>query len=112
MSAHIKPASLLASFNRFTQNTRLLRLTTPLGTDLLAECVRGEEAISAGYTFTIDALCIDAHLELKTLIGQPALLQLLTATSVDKLRPFHGCITAAESGASHLPPDPCIPAAA
>ncbi len=46
--------SLLGSF---TQTTRLLRLTTPLGSDeLLAECVRGEESISAGYTFTISAL--------------------------------------------------------
>ena len=91
--AHV--AGLLASFNRFTQGTRLLRLTTPLGQDLLAECVRGEEAISRGYTFRIDALCTDAHLPLKTLIGQPALLQLLTASSHD-LRAFHGYITAAE----------------
>lgn len=89
-------ATLLASFKRFTQDTRLLRLTTPLGQDLLAECVRGEESISAGFSFKIDILSLDAHLPLKSLIGQPALLQLLTATSYEALRPFHGHITAAE----------------
>ncbi len=51
------------------------------GADLLAECVRGEEAISRGYTFKIDALSVDAHIPLKSLLGQPALLQLLTASS-------------------------------
>ena len=48
-------AGLLASFNRHTQDTRLLRLTTPLGRDLLAECARGDEAISRGYAVRIDA---------------------------------------------------------
>ncbi|MFC4931711.1 type VI secretion system Vgr family protein [Massilia sp. GCM10023247] len=88
-------AGLLASFKRHTQDTRLLRLATPLGKDLLAECVRGEEAISRGYALRIDALCLDAHLPLKSLVGQPALLQLLTATA-GVLRPFHGYVTAAE----------------
>lgn len=93
-------AGLAAAVNRFTQDTRLIRLSTPLGGDLLAECVRGEETISKGYSFNIDALCTDAHLELKRLIGQPALLQLLTASG-GTLRPFHGHITAADiSGAN------------
>lgn len=101
MSKYLNVACLLGAFNRFTQNTRLIRLTTPLGEDLLAECVHGEESISGGYRFKIDALCLDAHLPLKVLVGQPALLQLLTASSHDKLRPFHGYITAAEmSGAN------------
>jgi type VI secretion system secreted protein VgrG len=92
--------ALLAAFNRFTQDTRLLKLTTPLGTDLLAECVRGEEAISGGFSFRIDALSTDARLPLKSLMGQPALLQLLTATS-GQMRAFHGHITAADiSGAN------------
>jgi type VI secretion system secreted protein VgrG len=100
MSEQAHVAALLASFSRFTQDTRLLRLTTPLGDGLLAECVRGEEGISKGYSFRIDALCTDAHLSLKSLIGQPALLQLLTATS-GTMRSFHGHVTAAEiSGAN------------
>lgn len=101
MSEHVHGANLLASLSRlspsvFTQDTRLLRLTTPLGDDLLAECVHGEEAISEGYRFKVDALCTDVQLQLKTLVGQPALLQLLTAESFSALRPFHGYITAAE----------------
>lgn len=81
----------------FTQATRLLQLTTPLGADrLLAECVRGEEGLSTGFVFQIAALSTDAAISLRTLIGQPALLQLLTATSADALRPFHGHITAVE----------------
>lgn len=100
MRQHIQ-TGLLAAFTRYTQTTRLVRLTTPLGEDLLAECVRGEESLSAGFTFRIDALCEDAHLPLKSLLGQPALLQLMTAASRDALRPFHGHITAAQiSGAN------------
>ncbi|RZA33837.1 MAG: type VI secretion system tip protein VgrG, partial [Lysobacteraceae bacterium] len=93
--------SLFAAFTRITQDTRLLRLTTALGDDLVAECVHGEEAISRGYCFRIDALSTDAHLPLKALVGQPALLQLLSADSFEAPRPFHGYVTAAEiSGAN------------
>jgi type VI secretion system secreted protein VgrG len=81
---------------RYTQATRLLRLTTPLGTEeLLAECVRGEEAISEGYTFTISALSLDAGISLRALLGQPALLELLTVNT-GQCRPFHGHLTAVE----------------
>lgn len=100
-SSQITASSLAALVARFTQDTRLLRLTTPLGTALLAECVRGEEGISEGYRFRIEALSTDAKLELKSLIGQPVLLQLLTARSRDDLRPFHGHVLSAEqSGAN------------
>jgi type VI secretion system secreted protein VgrG len=47
----------------------------------------------AGLRFQNDALSTDAHIPLKSLLGQPALLELLTATSRDNLRPFHGHIT-------------------
>ncbi|MCE3605081.1 type VI secretion system tip protein VgrG [Massilia sp. P8910] len=91
MSNHV--AALSGSF---TQTTRLLRLTTPLGADtLLAECVRGEETISAGFSFTISALALDASLALSALLGQPALLQLLTVDGASP-RPFHGHLTAVE----------------
>lgn len=89
-------------FNGFSQGTRLLQLTTPLGRDvLLAECVHGEESIGSGFEFVISALSTDAGIALKTLIGQPALLQLMTAHSRVALRPFHGHVIAAEqSGAN------------
>lgn len=87
-------SSLLGSF---TQATRLLRLSTVLGQDvLLAECVRGEEAIFSPYTFTISALSHDAAISLRSLVGKPALLELLT-TTLGVARPFHGYITAAEA---------------
>lgn len=96
-----KPAEVaLASLVRFTQDTRLLALHTPAGAGLLAECVRGEEAISAGFRFRIDALSTDSHLSLRSLLGQPALLQLLTAESHCGHRAFHGYVTAAELAGS------------
>jgi type VI secretion system secreted protein VgrG len=85
--------NVTAWLSRFTQETRLLRLTTPLGSDLLAECVRAQEGISEGYALQVDALSLDAGIALKSLLGQPALLQLLTSTSLDAPRPFHGHIT-------------------
>jgi type VI secretion system secreted protein VgrG len=86
----------LSLLGRFTQATRLLRLTTPLGANtLLAECVRGEEAISAGFTFTISALSPDAGIALRSLLGQPALIELLTVSG-GQARPFHGYLTAVE----------------
>jgi type VI secretion system secreted protein VgrG len=86
----------LSLLGRFTQATRLIRLKTPLGgNELLAECVRGEEAISAGFTFTISALSSDAAMSLRALLGQPTLIELQTANS-GELRPFHGYLTAVE----------------
>lgn len=88
------PAAILTGFS---QTSRLLKLTTTLGADILvAECVRGEETIGQGFSFKIAALSSDAALSLKSLIGQPALLELLTSASRDQLRPFHGHVTAVE----------------
>jgi type VI secretion system secreted protein VgrG len=87
------PAQMTSLFADYTQTTRLLRLTTPLGPEqLLAECVRGEESISEAYTFTISALSLDAGISLRALLGQPALLELLTVNT-GELRPFHGHLT-------------------
>lgn len=83
-------------FPHFSQDTRLLRLMTPLGPDrLLVECVRGEEALSRHYSFQLSLLSTDAHIPLKSLLGQPALLELLTSSPGRRFRPFHGHITSA-----------------
>ena len=88
----VKATSL---FQHFTQSRRLLRLHTPLGPDvLLAECVRGEEALGENYAFTISALSEDAGLPLRRLLGQPALLELETSNSGP--RHFHGHLTSVE----------------
>ena len=95
-------SNLQSLFAEFSQRTRLLQLTTPRGSkELLAECVRGEEGLGGGLEFAISALSTNAAIPLKSLIGQPALLQLLTAHNRDDARPFHGHITAVEhSGAN------------
>ena len=97
--SNIASSSLRSLLGAITQETRLLQLTTPLGSNaLLLECVRGEEGVGQGFRFVLAALSQDSNIELKSLIGQPALLQLLTATTRDQMRPFHGYITGAESG--------------
>jgi type VI secretion system secreted protein VgrG len=83
-------------FPRFTQDTRLLRITTPLGPDkVLVECMRGDESLSRGYSFQLSLLSTDAHIPLKSLLGQPVLLELLTVAPGMRLRPFHGHVTCA-----------------
>jgi type VI secretion system secreted protein VgrG len=88
---------LVQLFPRFTQDTRLLRLSTPLGPDkVLVECARGEESLSRSYSLQLSVLSTDARIPLKSLLGQPALLELLTAVPGMKWRPFHGHITCAQ----------------
>lgn len=85
-----------ALIGNFAQDTRLLRFSTPLGQDLLlAECLRGEEGLGQCYEFELTALSTEADIPLKSLLGQPVLLELLTAASRDDYRPFHGHITSA-----------------
>ena len=83
-----------------TQNERLIRLRTPLGAEvLLAERMTLQEHIgpapqtAAGFKCEVFALAADTHLELKTLIGQPALIELEQADG--STRPWHGHITQA-----------------
>ncbi|GGY28577.1 type VI secretion system Vgr family protein [Pseudoduganella albidiflava] len=86
---------MLALTDLMRQDTRILRLTTPLGPDrLIPECLRAQEAMSQPYELTVTALSADAGIALKTLLGQPVLLELLTATS-GQMRVFHGHVTAA-----------------
>lgn len=93
--------ALRAFLAQYTQDTRLLRLTTSLGADfLLVERITGHEALSETYRFDITALSTDAHIDLRSLLGQPALLQILTQHSRTELRPIHGHVTAVELLAS------------
>ena len=88
---------MLELFTGPTQDTRLLRFYTPLGPDkLLAECLRAEEGLGQCFEYQLTALSTDARISLASLLGQPVLLELLTANSRDTLRPFHGHVTAAE----------------
>ena len=49
----------------------------------------------AGLRLVVHALASDAHLELKTLVGQPALVELLCQDNAFERRPWHGHIVAA-----------------
>lgn len=80
-----------------SQGSRLLRLTTPLGPDrLIAERLELDEAVGpsaelpSGLAATLYALSTDAHLELKSLIGQPACIGLALADG--SLRSWHSHI--------------------
>ena len=112
---HALIASVLAALGAQgpNQHTRLLRLHTPLGTDvLLAERATVTETLSPGRAclpagaaphgapglntgFGIDLLAVSTRSDLHApdLLGQPVLLELLTAHSTTTLRPFHGHVT-------------------
>lgn len=94
-------SELRALLAQFTQDTRLLRLTTHLGSEaLLVERIDGREGLNEGFRFDITALCADAHLDLDAMLGRTALLQILTQHSRHAPRPVHGHITAIERLAS------------
>lgn len=81
---------------RYVQHRRVLSLKTPVGEDaLLAESLSGSEGLSEGFRFEVAALSLDAAIPLKTLVGQPVLLELLT-DGLGPTRNFHGHVTAAE----------------
>lgn len=99
----------------WSQADRLLRLHTVLDAEkgpdvLIAEVLEGTEGISlgsnepdvvnghrmTGFKLQLGCLSLDAHLDLKALIAQPVLLELLTDQSRTELRPFHGYVTQCE----------------
>ncbi|HEX5355141.1 MAG TPA: type VI secretion system Vgr family protein [Aquabacterium sp.] len=103
-AAHNLVDSLLGDLLSFgpNQHTRLLRLHSPLGGDvLLAERAQITEGIGPRQTqpaCAIDLLALSTKVDLQPtdLIGQPVLLELLTAHSTTQLRPFHGHVLAFE----------------
>lgn len=78
------------------QRVRALRLhvATTSSDALVPEAASGWEAVDAGYLIRVAALSVDATLDLKTLLGQPALLEIQSAEQ--GYRPYHGRIAAAE----------------
>ena len=110
-------ASLASALQTDQQTDRLLRLKTQLdgeyGLDtLIPETLQGFEVIGtapdphdpqhpiAGYRFELTALSHQSNIPLTPALGQPVLLELLTAQSRTELRPFHGHITRFERIAS------------
>lgn len=95
MALELAAASLLGA--GFTQADRLLDLSTPLGQDkLLAERLYGTEQLSdGGFVLHVDALSDDAHIPLKSLIGQPVQVTLQTALGRDEHRAWCGLVSEA-----------------
>ena len=97
--AALSTAVQAALGGQYSQHRRILTLSTGSGRDvLLAESLRASEGLSEGFRLQVTALSLDAAISLRTLIGQPVLLQLETAGAP---RFFHGHVTGAEqSGAN------------
>jgi type VI secretion system secreted protein VgrG len=92
--------SLLADFaNAFQQHNRLLTLhfagSGPAADTLLPFKLSGAEQLSHCYRYQLDCLAIDAALELKTLLGLPALIEILTAHGAR--RPISGIVTSVQT---------------
>jgi type VI secretion system secreted protein VgrG len=92
--------SLLADFaSAFQQHNRLLSLHFagfgPAADTLLPFKLSGAEQLSHCYRYQLDCLAIDAALELKTLLGLPALITLLTGDGTR--RPISGIVTSVQS---------------
>lgn len=75
----------------FSQDGRKMRVTTPLGPDvLLLERYRGEEVISAPFAFTLDMVSEDDAIDATKLIRKPMTLELELASG--ETRPIHGLV--------------------
>jgi type VI secretion system secreted protein VgrG len=85
----------------FSQHQRIMTLSTVAGPDaLLAESLRATEGLSEGFRLDVSALSLDAAIPLKSLIGQPALVE-LGAAGFGAPRAFHGHVTGAEQVGSN-----------
>ncbi len=102
-------SNLLASFaSAFTQDQRLLTLHlgdgASDGAQLLPQSVTGDEALSQPYRYQLECLSPDVGLPLKSLLGLPVQLGILTADGEEVVR--CGVVTAAQA----LPADGGLPA--
>ena len=74
-----------------TQANRLMRVTTPLGEDvLLFKHMTADEQLSQPFEFTVDLLSTDGNLKLEDLLGKPVTIEL--ATQNDGTRYFNGIV--------------------
>lgn len=75
------------------QNRRLIKFTsaTDGAQELLLERYSGNEGLSTLFSFELALISQDAHLQLKALIGQPALVDIELASGGSRY--IHGCIS-------------------
>jgi type VI secretion system secreted protein VgrG len=85
-------ATLAALGVGLSQQSRLLKLDTPLGADvLLPHRVVGHDRLGRGYTYTLDVLSLQSDIELKQLIAKPVTLWIQQADKRSYL-PVHGYV--------------------
>ena len=84
----------------YTQTERVMKLITPLGEDaLIPTAVRGREAISELFHFTVDAIWQDSNpLDFKKILGQNVTIELALGESADP-RPINGIVISVSQGA-------------
>jgi type VI secretion system secreted protein VgrG len=92
-------ALLARGVSLFGQGDRLLRLRLAAGrgfseATLLPHRLHGEEGLSVNYRYDLECLSANAHLELKTLLGQPVEVGLLLPDGGERL--LTGLVTRAE----------------
>src|SRR6187549_3059051 len=87
----------------FTQESRLLELTTPLGKDkLLIRSIDGMEGISQLYSFRVESFAAnDEVVDFSKLVGQPICVRVLldAADPSQPKRFFHGVVQTITRGA-------------
>ncbi len=80
----------LAKTVKLNQDDRLFRVKSPIDPDpFVVHRFYGTEAVSSPYAFSAQLLAVDAHLELKQIVGQPMLLSMQTDVGP---RHFHGYV--------------------
>jgi type VI secretion system secreted protein VgrG len=84
-------ATMLNAVLRFNQDRRLVQVKTTLDAELLlVHGLSGVEEVSKPFDLKVELLSPYAHLELKSLVGQP--MRLTMNTHVDTDRYFHGYV--------------------
>ena len=93
----LSPSKLPVDRAEHAQSTRLLQIATAPGRkSLIVESARGGDGDGQAFRFHLSTLSAEAGIALKSLIGQPALLQPLSPAGRDEQPPFHGYITNVE----------------
>lgn len=78
-------------FGELRQESRLLKLDTPIGVDtLLPQRVHGYDHVSDGFDYTVDLLSLDQDVELKLLIAHAVTLWVLQTDA--SYLPLHGYV--------------------
>ncbi|MDQ3907804.1 MAG: contractile injection system protein, VgrG/Pvc8 family, partial [Acidobacteriota bacterium] len=81
----------------YTQDKRRIRISTPLGKDvLLLKAVRGREGVSRLFEFELDLLSTNRSISFDKIVGKPATVSFVLGD--DSVRPINGVISSFSQG--------------